>query len=355
MGGQAAIRGFLLQTIVSILDAIELDNTWTELVLEPNISSEKVDILFIDSSKKRVIQVKSSQNQISKTQVSLWTEELKSSIQAEDYTLILIGPVSQSVIDDTEINGVQIPIPKVLDIISLLEQAAHKLDKYLSTRGFLPIPAFIREEFIAAFILKLEVYSTAGKPLLRSEFDRVIKNWIIEIYPKAIMTSFNMQCSLLVDSVTLLPNHQEIPIILPCVFLNDGNRTSVIEWIAVKVTGNNLTKLYTPITIVDYEKFLQGKRNVHGENIKAQFSEFAVMSKQMKEMAIVFSQELGNEKFKPSIWSPGKYEFNIFIKYQDSVLPKLHKTFEMQMTSNTLGTLLGGTTISNIIRQITID
>lgn len=355
MSGQAAIRGFILQTIVCILDAIDLDNNWTELSLEPDLPLEKVDILFFYNKIQKVIQVKSSQNQISQSLVTEWTNDLKRSIQADEYILLLIGPVSQSVINKKEINGVQIPLPKVLDILALIEQAAHKLDKYLLSRGFLPVPAFIREEFISVLITKFEVFSTAGKTIARSDFDQLIQNWIIEIYPKAVMTSFNMQCSLLVDSVTLISKDPFIPIILPCVFLNDGNRTSIIEWIAFKVIGNNLTKLYTPITIVDYEKFLQGKRNVHAENIKSQFSEFAVMSKQMKEMAILFTQEIDNMKFRQSVWTPGKYEISIFIKYQDSIIPKLHRTFDLVMTSQQLSNLSDGITISNMIRKINID
>lgn len=355
MGGQVAIRGFLLQTIVCILDSFDVENIWTELSLEPNLPSEKVDILFITEKEQNAIQVKSSQNQISKALVSEWTEELKQYLHADNYTLILIGPVSKSVIDEKEINGVKVPTPKVLDMIALIEQAAHKLDKYLQSRGFLPIPAFIREEFISVLISKFALFSTAGTKINRSDFDQQIQTWVIEIYPKAIMTSFNMQCSLLVDSVTLLSGSPEIPFILPCVFLNDGNRTSVIEWVVVKVTGNNITKLYTPITIVDYEKFLQGKRNVHAENIKSQFSEFAVMSKQMKEMAIVFTQEPDHMNYKPSNWTAGSYEFDIFIKYQDASIPKLHKNFNMQMTTQILSDLQKGVTISNLIRKINID
>ena len=44
MGGKAALKGFLLQTIISLLDALESKNEWTLLSLEPDIESEKVDI-----------------------------------------------------------------------------------------------------------------------------------------------------------------------------------------------------------------------------------------------------------------------------------------------------------------------
>ena len=145
MGGQSAIRGFLLQTIVCILDAIGENVDWTSISIEPNLTSEKVDIAMTYERKLKVTQVKSSQNQISLPQVKIWSAELKQSIKADNYEIILIGPTAQSVIDNPIIDGVKIPTPKVLDITGLVDQASHKLDKYLSSRVFLPVPPFIRE------------------------------------------------------------------------------------------------------------------------------------------------------------------------------------------------------------------
>jgi len=68
MGGRSAVRGFILQTMVTLLDALSEDNLWVSVEIEPNVESEKVDVLWYhrDGSKKAV-QVKSSENQISKT------------------------------------------------------------------------------------------------------------------------------------------------------------------------------------------------------------------------------------------------------------------------------------------------
>ena len=77
MGGQAAHRGFLLQTLVCILDAVSENNDWIELTIEPNLESEKVDILFKYSDFKKVIQVKSSQNQITIPKATAWADDLK--------------------------------------------------------------------------------------------------------------------------------------------------------------------------------------------------------------------------------------------------------------------------------------
>ena len=44
MGGNAGIRGYILQTIICVLDSLNADNSWISVTLEPFDESEKVDI-----------------------------------------------------------------------------------------------------------------------------------------------------------------------------------------------------------------------------------------------------------------------------------------------------------------------
>ena len=44
MNGQYAIKGYLLQSLVALLDSFETD--WETVCVEPNDESEKVDILW---------------------------------------------------------------------------------------------------------------------------------------------------------------------------------------------------------------------------------------------------------------------------------------------------------------------
>jgi hypothetical protein len=44
-GGQLAIRGFQVQTLIALLEALGEEGLWTSVTLEPNVDSEKVDIL----------------------------------------------------------------------------------------------------------------------------------------------------------------------------------------------------------------------------------------------------------------------------------------------------------------------
>lgn len=357
MGGQAAQRGFLLQTLVCILDAVSENNDWIELTIEPNLESEKVDILFIYSEFKKVTQVKSSQNQITVPKATAWADDLKKSFSADKYELLLIGPTSQGIINNPIINEVSIPTPKVLDILALIEQASHKLDKYLNSRGYLPIPPFIREEFVSSLITKLSIYSTSGIPISKNDFDKLLQEWIIMIYPSAVSESINMQTVLLLDTIIFLGGQgPEIPIILPLNLINDGLRTAVVEWISFKVVNKDMTKLYTPIALIDYEKFIQGKRVVHAENIISNYTQIAVGQKQTKEITVAFSQEIGNQTIAPSIWIPGKYDFNIYVKYRDCSFPKLECILhDVEINQELLSRNQSGETSVFMVRNIKFD
>ena len=77
-GGQLAVRGFLVQTLIALLDALDEERTWTTVTLEPNIDSEKVDILWEFRDGRKAVQVKSSHNPFNKSDVERWASDLES-------------------------------------------------------------------------------------------------------------------------------------------------------------------------------------------------------------------------------------------------------------------------------------
>ena len=197
MSGSAGMRGYLLQTLISLLDGLTADSEWIELSLEPQVTSEKVDLLWVYPARKKVVQVKSSQNQITKPQVELWASELESSLSADEYALLLLGPCSQSVVEIDHVGKVNIPAPRVLDPLGLIEQAAHRLDRYLEAQGISKVPAFAREIIVSGLITKLEIYSTQGTPISRNDFDKLLRDWILVLYPRSLNEAVSMQCDLL--------------------------------------------------------------------------------------------------------------------------------------------------------------
>jgi hypothetical protein len=332
------------------------DTAWQALALEPNLSSDKVDIIWEYSTKKKVSQVKSSQNQIGKAQAESWAKELETSILVDDYELVLIGPCSQSVIELGSVGKVKIPTPKNLDVTGLVEQAAHRLDVYLGNKGISKVPSFARELLISSLVIKLETYSTAGTLITRDDFDRLLSEWILALYPQSINEAVEMQCDILVDTVifavTTAPSHNSPAIILPITFINHGVRTAIIEWVAIKIISEKSTKIYTPIALIDYEKFLQGKRALHAENVKSHFSEFALGTGLEKELHILFSQEESHSTFPFSLWETANHKFEIYVKYRDKDTPTLQRSLDVEVTNKLLQDYANGVSAVCSFREI---
>lgn len=180
MSGQAGLRGYLLQTIICLLEVLEPNNDWQTVTLEPDVSSEKVDILWQYRNKTRAVQVKSSQNAFHVPEVKEWANELLTTFpSATEHELILLGPTSQGVIDlGNSFNNVIISPPKSIEPDDLKEQACHKLDKYLETKDLPKTLSDIRELIVGTLTTQIEIYSTKGKSLSREELDNLLNGWI---------------------------------------------------------------------------------------------------------------------------------------------------------------------------------
>src|SRR5690349_11128150 len=61
-GGRSGARGYLLQTLSSLLDALNGASAWDSVTIEPDTATEKVDILWTFVGKTKAVQVKSSTN-----------------------------------------------------------------------------------------------------------------------------------------------------------------------------------------------------------------------------------------------------------------------------------------------------
>jgi hypothetical protein len=178
MSGQAGGRGYLVQALASVLDALTVDHNWTAITLEPDIGFDKVDILWKYPTSLKVVQVKSSQNQIGLTAVKAWAEELERSITADEYELRLIGPVSEGVPGLKQHGRVTVPTPDTLNPDSLMHQAAHKLDRYLQARQLGAQSPSAREMIVDALATRLSTFATRGMAIEREVFDGILRTWL---------------------------------------------------------------------------------------------------------------------------------------------------------------------------------
>lgn len=106
MGGKEASRGFLYQGFASVLEALTDKNKWDKIYIEFPTSNDKVDIALGAANKViKSIQVKSTINTFSKSDIMVWLRDLIADIDAPEYELCLIGQCEKSAI--TFINSIE--------------------------------------------------------------------------------------------------------------------------------------------------------------------------------------------------------------------------------------------------------
>ena len=137
MGGNAGIRGYLIQTIICVLDTLESDNLWTSVTLEPLDESEKVDIRWKYSDDTiKLCQVKSSQNIIRLNDAKKWSNDLTTnSPNIEEYELIVVGHPEEKLLKSDSIDNVKISKVQSLDTDHLIDIASTKIDAYYEKHG----------------------------------------------------------------------------------------------------------------------------------------------------------------------------------------------------------------------------
>jgi len=123
-------------------------------------------------------------------------------------------------------------------------------------------------------------------------------------------------------AVPTLPSHRSFAIIYSLSFINQGYGHGIVEWVALKVHGPDGTKLYTPVAEINYEKFLQGKRQLHSENISGAFGPFILGSKEASKHFILLAQAENNPKYPFKEWREGKYRFEVWVKTSNDSRPR---------------------------------
>jgi hypothetical protein len=177
VSGRDGNRGYLVQTVIALLDALQ-STDWHTITLEPKHESEKVDILFEGVAVSTRMQVKSSSRQIGKRDVRRWAKELEENVVDDGLELVLVGSCSQSVLSLREIGRVQVRPAKNLDWKGLLREAAHLLDVFLQTEHLESESPQHRELLVNALIAKLSVFASEYRPLKRSEFVAMLNSWL---------------------------------------------------------------------------------------------------------------------------------------------------------------------------------
>jgi len=178
-GGQVAVRGYLVQTLIALLDVLDDDHPWLGVTVEPNVKSDKVDILWRYQDSSKAVQVKSSQNPFRRAVLGRWSEELESWKEADHYELILVGQPDSPAVAAIRFTGkVTIPPAKNLDLRAFMEQAAHRVRRFLRSQSLPEGNAHYREMVADALAGRLAYLSTEGEEITKTDLVNQRKQWI---------------------------------------------------------------------------------------------------------------------------------------------------------------------------------
>ncbi|MFT6983600.1 MAG: hypothetical protein ACJAUD_002379 [Crocinitomicaceae bacterium] len=185
MGGNDGIRGYIVQTIIAVLDSLEDSKEWQTITIEPNLSKdfEKVDILFtFEDEAALASQVKSTRSIFSYADANRWCEEISTTVP-EGYRkeLVLVGRVAQKLFDVTELHDVSIPEPKALNIQSLLDEGSTKIDRFYTKNNRPTLNVNLRELLLKALVTQFSQNSITGIELKKEDFEAELLTWITSI------------------------------------------------------------------------------------------------------------------------------------------------------------------------------
>lgn len=186
MGGRDGLRGYMAQGLICVLDALNGRVEWQAVTPEPEDVSEKFDLLWqMSASRRKATQVKSSTLQIAMPSVELWCQELRKGAPADEYELVLVGPVSGGVAQCRELNGVRVPVPKSWDPDGMLAQAAHGIDLLQERKGLPSSRATVRLDIAQKLVTGVMWDTVKATTLTRDDLESRIMSWMSDLERRA--------------------------------------------------------------------------------------------------------------------------------------------------------------------------
>jgi tetratricopeptide (TPR) repeat protein len=176
-GGSVAIRGFLAQTLVALLDLVQVDPPVTEITLEPALGDEQFDFVWKDSTGTYATQVKSTTNYFKKADVEKWARKLEAARSTEQCRLMLVGQFHLNLQHVRQVGKVAIE-KKNIDLPGLLNEAAQGIAMFRGAAGLEPRPGTDNLLAAKALVTQLELYATESRTLSREAFIKLLREWV---------------------------------------------------------------------------------------------------------------------------------------------------------------------------------
>lgn len=170
MGGSANIQGVKAQTLACLLEALNTENDWKSLILEPDFGNSKVDIEWHYENTVVLTQIKSSQNRFTANQVKKLAQEIEQqNPDCDSVVLTLVGNNSGNLQNNQQISGKTTVKLLALSFDDLRAVCSNKLDIYFHKNGTSVSP-IRRDIFVSTLIDRLEDCAIKSSPVPRKEF-----------------------------------------------------------------------------------------------------------------------------------------------------------------------------------------
>ncbi|MDR0799189.1 MAG: hypothetical protein LBN18_05470 [Dysgonamonadaceae bacterium] len=183
MNAHYAIKGYIIQTLVAVLDSFN-DKEWLSVCVEPDNESEKVDICWeYSNGTKKVMQVKSSINPFALPAVTKWANELETNCpNASEYTLCLVGRMNDAThtqqnnkIGNVDIKNIDISISDFNTLI------LSKINDFFENKNRNKISNKLAQLFALSLNQQFLLNSSVGKVLNRFDFEQYLLNDLIAV------------------------------------------------------------------------------------------------------------------------------------------------------------------------------
>lgn len=212
MGGREGGRGYLYQSIATLLSSLNNDD-WDFVQVEADTENDKVDILWeYKNNESMAVQVKSSQNNISKSQILSWLSELANDAsEATTIQLLLIGNVSDETsrfiskinkldqqkkedMDYQELSSIETS-SKLEVVIQNFQMDSLEASMNWAMNNFLfklghPVSLKVVEQITGALVYQFTKFSTQGKKISRKLYVEQIEEWVYFNYPEVNNNNF---------------------------------------------------------------------------------------------------------------------------------------------------------------------
>jgi len=165
------------QFLVALIRALDETDPWRFMTIEGH-GIDQVDILWEYSSHSLAVQVKSTERVFQKSTVRTWAADLEQSHVADNYELVLVGPITDGVARTRRVGKVRIPTPQPMDLNGLVERACYRLRHAL--RDVVNIDAHV-ETVMFSVLQRLQHLAVRGVRISRSHFESLLRAWVLHV------------------------------------------------------------------------------------------------------------------------------------------------------------------------------